>query len=87
MPKLETPINPNGRQEIPEPSKAIIDTPIDGPLACNCDQALLLLELLKQAKEDIKGLKKNLEESRQSESIFSDEVETYRFSCTCGLGR
>jgi len=87
MSKLEAPINPNGKQEVPKPSEAIIDTPIDGPLACNCDQALLLISLLEQANEEIRNLKKHVEESRQNAEILSDEIKTYRFSCTCGLGR
>jgi len=49
MSKLESPINPNGKQEIPKPSEAIIDTPISGPSACNCDQALFLISILEQA--------------------------------------
>jgi len=87
MSKLESPINPNGKQEIPKPSEAIIDTPISGPSACNCDQALFLISILEQANAEIKNLKKNLEESRQSGIILCEEVEMYRFSCTCGIGR
>jgi hypothetical protein len=64
MPELEAPINPNGKQEIPKPSEAMIDTPLEGPLACNCDQALLLLELLAQARETITKLREELRDAK-----------------------
>ena len=64
MSELEAQINPNGKQEIPKPSEAIIDTPIDGPLACNCNQALLLLEMLAQTQETITKLREELRNAK-----------------------
>jgi len=64
MSELEAPINPNGKQEIPKPSEAMIDTPLEGPLACNCDQALLLLDLLAQARETITKLREELRNAK-----------------------
>jgi hypothetical protein len=67
MSDLKAPVNPNGRQEIPEPSRAIRGVPIEGPLACNCDQALLLLELLAQTRETITKLRKELRDAKTTE--------------------
>ena len=57
MSKLKPIKNPQGIQQVPEPSTAIPDTLISGPDVCNCEQALALIELLKDAYKKIHSLR------------------------------
>jgi len=69
MKKLEAPINPNGKQDVPEPSTAIPDTLISGPDVCNCDQALGLIELLKAAYKTIHSLREKDEKDSKRKTL------------------